>query len=462
MQKFKLNSFNLLIMNKYGLLFFFTGMLSVASYSFGQNPLITNQFTADPTARVFEGKLYIYPSHDVHCAEGQGFIGFCMPDYHVFSSENLTDWKDHGIVLSQNSVPWVEPDSYRMWAPDCVLKNGKYYYYFPAWAREKINGQGKRIGVAIADNPGGPFIPEPNFMVGISGIDPNVFIGTDGKAYIYWADNRVIYGAMLSDNMLALKTVPVPITINGIGRNKFIEGPFVFERNGRYYLTFPYIPETTEQLVYSIGTSPLGPFEYKGVIMKESPVKCYTNHQSIVEFKGQTYLFYHHNDLSPKFDKNRSIKADSLFFNSDGTIQEIIPSLRGVGISNAESKIQIDRYSAKSEKGVAVEFVDTLTTFKGWKASLNQMDSWVRYNKVDFSNRLLKKVVINAKSIAGSDFEIRMNSVTGPLLAAVKLQKSNEWKLTSAKLKKYQAGIYDLYLVAGNSTSTEIDWISFE
>jgi len=449
-------------MNKYGLLFFLTGILSAATYSFGQNPLITNQFTADPTARVFKGKLYIYPSHDVPCAEGQGFIGFCMPDYHVFSSENLTDWKDHGIVLTQNAVPWAEPDSYRMWAPDCVFKNGKYYYFFPAWAREKINGQGKRIGVAVADNPGGPFIPEPNFLVGMVGIDPNIFIGSDGKAYIYWADNRVIYGALLSDNMLELASVPVPITINGIGKNKFIEGPFVFERNGKYYLTFPYIPETTEQLVYSIGNNPLGPFEYKGVIMKESPVKCYTNHQSIVDYKGQSYLFYHHNDLSPKFDKNRSIKADSLFFNSDGTIQEITPSLRGVGISNAESKIQVDRYSAISEQGVSVAFINPLSTFEGWKVSINQMDAWVRYNKVDFTNKTLKKVSVNAKSTSGSCFEIRLNSINGPLLSVIKLEKEEEWILSQSKIKKYQPGIFDLFLVAKSQTLIEIDWIKFE
>jgi hypothetical protein len=258
---------------------------------FSQNPLIMDQFTADPTARVFEGKLYLYPSHDVPCGEGQGFVGFCMPDYHVFSSENLTDWEDHGVIFSHNTVPWVEPESYRMWAPDCVFKNGKYYYYFPASSIEKINGRGRRMGVAVADKPYGPFVPETNFIEGMGGIDPNVFIDDDGKAYIYWAEERVIYGAELKENMLELATVPVPIKINGIGRHKFIEGPFVFKREGKIYLTFPYIPETIEQIVYATGDDPLGTFEYQNVIMKESPTKCYTNHQSIVEYKNQWYLF---------------------------------------------------------------------------------------------------------------------------------------------------------------------------
>ena len=98
-----------------------------------QNPFITSQFTADPSARVFNGRVYVYPSHDIPCGPGRGRIGwFCMKDYHVFSSANLTDWTDHGVIVTQNKVPWVQPDSYSMWAPDCVLRNGKYYFYFPS------------------------------------------------------------------------------------------------------------------------------------------------------------------------------------------------------------------------------------------------------------------------------------------------------------------------------------------
>ena len=440
----------------------FISLLLFAVKLIAQNPLITNQFTADPTARVFNGKVYLYPSHDVPCAEGQGFVGFCMPDYHVFSSENLTDWKDHGVILSHNTVPWVEPDSYRMWAPECVYKEGKYYYYFPAEAPEKINGKGRRIGVAIGEKPEGPFIPEPNYIAGIYGIDPTVLIAKDGKAYIYWANDRVIYGAQLKPNMLELATLPVPIKIKGIGNGKFIEGPFVFERNGQYYLTFPYIPETIEQLVYSIGTNPLGPFDYKGVIMKESPTKCYTNHQSIVDYKGQSYLFYHHNDLSPDSDKRRSVMADSLFFNPDGTIQEVFPSLRGVGISRAESQIQIDRFSEKSGTGISSSFVDSLNTFKGWKVTLNQKNAWVRYNKVDFSNKALKKLKVMAKNPIGGSIEIRLKAIDGPIVSSINLNKSAIWSLSSSKLKQPIAGLNDIFIISTSNNPLEIDWVSFE
>src|SRR5215831_3827877 len=116
-----------------------------------QNPIIRTQYSADPTARVFEDKVYLFPSHDILAQEGKGRPGwFCMEDYHVFSSSNLTDWTDHGVIINQNRVPWVKPDSYSMWAPDCIYRNGKYYFYFPTTPGDTTNGKGFTIGVAIA------------------------------------------------------------------------------------------------------------------------------------------------------------------------------------------------------------------------------------------------------------------------------------------------------------------------
>jgi hypothetical protein len=440
----------------------FSGFISTlslfATISFAQNPLITNQFSADPTARVFNGKIYIYPSHDIPCGKGQGFIGFCMADYHVFSSQNLTEWQDHGVILTQNDVPWVNSSTYSMWAPDCVYKNGKYYLFFPAISTDTIKGKNRRIGVATSLNPEGPFVPEKNYLAGVKGIDPNVLFTKDGQAYIYWGNESKLYVAKLKENLLELASEPKELAELP---PKFKEGPFAFERNGKFYLTFPYVPQTIEQLVYAIGDSPMGPFEYKGLIMKESPIACWTNHQSIVDYNGQSYLFYHHNDLSPKFDKNRSIKADSLFFNPDGTIREVIPSLRGIGISRAESQIQTDRYSAKSASGVSFSFVDSINTFKGWKVTMNQPDSWIRYNKVDFSAGL-KKFVLNAKSTAGSSIEIRLDALNSPVLATVRLEKSDDWKLYESKLKKYSSGVHDLIIVSKSQTPVELDWVKFE
>ena len=113
----------------------------------GQNPFITDQFTADPTARVFGNKVYLFPSHDILATPGKGRVGwFCMEDYHVFSSDNLASWTDHGIIVSQDKVPWVNSKSYAMWAPDCIYKNGKYYFYFPAPAADRSSPSDHRSG----------------------------------------------------------------------------------------------------------------------------------------------------------------------------------------------------------------------------------------------------------------------------------------------------------------------------
>ena len=102
-----------------------------------QNPLITHRFSADPTARVMNDTLFVFPSSDTTCTQIKGNNGFCMPDYHVYSTTDLTNWTDHGEILSHNTVPWVEKDSYGMWAPDCVEKDGKYYFYFPGNAKRQ-------------------------------------------------------------------------------------------------------------------------------------------------------------------------------------------------------------------------------------------------------------------------------------------------------------------------------------
>jgi hypothetical protein len=424
-----------------------------------QNPLIMDQFTADPTARVFEGKIYVYPSHDIIASKGKGRVGwFCMEDYHVFSSENLTDWQDHGVIASQNNVSWVTSNSYSMWAPDCIFRNGKYYFYFPAPAKDTTYGRGFSIGVAVSDKPYGPFIPQSEPIKNVHGIDPNIFIDRDGQAYLYWA-GRGMSVAKLKENMLEIAEKPQ--VIEGLPKG-FKEGPFLFERKGIYYFTFPFVIDTTESLAYCTSDNPMGPFKYGGIMMDKSPTGCWTNHQSVVEYKDQWYLFYHHNDLSPEFDKARSIRADSLFFNEDGTIKKVIPTLRGIGITKAESKIQIDRYSAISKGGVSIAFLNKEKRSEGWKINLNEKDTWVQYNSVDFGNNNLKAVNVRATSATGGLIDIRLDKIDGPLLAQIEIGKDSEWKITNSKLINVPSGLHNLVVFQKEKNNVDLDWISFE
>jgi len=446
-------------MKRQSLLFIAAIILINISALYAQNPVVRDQFTADPTARVFGDRIYFFPSHDIPSPVEHLKEWFCMADYHVFSSENLTDWTDHGVIVSQETVPWVNPEGYQMWAPDCIERDGKYYFYFPAPVRDSIFGRGSMIGVAIAEKPYGPYIPQPEPIKGVFGIDPGLFIDTDGQAYLYWA-GRGMQMAKLKDNMVELASEPVlvPGLPEGGGLK---EGPFLFERNGKYYYTYPWVIDKTEALVYCMGDSPMGPFEYKGIIMDESPTGCWTNHHSILEFKDQWYLFYHHNDYSPEFDKNRSTRIDSLFFNPDGTIQKVIPTLRGVGISDAKRKIQLDRYSFLSEEGASIDFLNKDNKFEGWKTILDKK-AWVQYNTVDFGTANLRNVNARVLSEAGGTLEVRTGGINGTIISDIKVPASKEWIIVHIPVAQNVEGIQNLFVTNKDGSPVAIDWLSFD
>jgi len=426
-----------------------------------QNPIVRNQFSADPSARVFGDKVYVFPSHDILATEGKGRLKwFCMEDYHVFSSSNLTDWTDNGIVVTQNKIPWVRPNSYSMWAPDCIERNGKYYFYFPTSPKDTTTyGRGFTVGVAVADKPEGPYTPAATPITGVHGIDPNVFIDKDGQAYLYWSAGN-IYGAKLKANMLELDSKVD--TLGALPTKGLKEGPYLFERNGIYYLTYPHVENKTERLEYAIGDNPLGPFKFAGVIMDESASGCWTNHHSFINFRNQWYLFYHDRDYSPGFDKLRSIRADSLFFNADGTIKKVIPTLRGIGVTDAKKEIQVDRYTAINKEGASIDFIDTTNRFLGWKTVFTKPGAWIQYNTVDFGKKALKTVLINAISENGGTLQIRTGSTDGNIVGEVQIPKSSEWKLTKAAVVKVPKGIQNLFITLKDDKQVSVDWIRFE
>jgi hypothetical protein len=269
-----------------------------------------------------------------------------------------------------------------------------------------------------------------------------------------------LFVAKLKENMLELDSEPQIIA--NLPDKGLKEGPYTFERNGVYYLTFPHVENKVERLEYAIGDNPMGPFKMTGVIMDESPVNCWTNHQSIVQYNNQWYLFYHHNDYSPKFDKNRSIRVDSLFFDADGKIQKVIPTFRGVGVSKASQEIQIDRYSNLSKTGASIALLDTVNTFTGWKTILEAPEAWVQYNTVDFGTNKLKTVVVKAQSENGGTLQIRLDKADGPVIAEVKVPKGLNWNTVEAKVSKFQSGIHHMVMVLKDDNKTEIDWVKFE
>ena len=315
-------------------------------------PLVEHIYTADPSAHVFDGRIYIYPSHDIEAGIPFNDNGdhFGMQDYHVLSLDSPdSPAVDHGVALHIKDVPWAER---QMWAPDAARKDGKYYFYFPAKKPDGIF----QIGVAVADSPVGPFKAQPKAIEGSYSIDPAVFEDDDGSFYMYfggiWGGQLQNYRnnqysadhaepaaaepalgpkvAKLRDDMLEFAEAPREVLIldeqgqvllAGDTDRRFFEASWLHKYQGKYY--FSYSTGDTHFLCYATGDNPYGPFTYQGRILE--PVVGWTTHHSICEFEAKWYLFYHDSILSEGVTHLRSVKMAEIQYDADGKIQTLKP-----------------------------------------------------------------------------------------------------------------------------------------
>jgi hypothetical protein len=318
---------------------------------FLNQPLVKEIYTADPSAHVFEGRLYVYPSHDIAAGIPEDDLGshFDMRDYRVLSMDAVGGPVTlHDVALDIKSVPWA---GRQMWAPDAAEKAGRYYLYFPVKDKEDVF----RIGVAVGDKPAGPFRAEPEAIAGSFSIDPAVFTDHDGTSYMYFGG---IWGgqlqrwksgaykaddekqppndqpalmpkvARLRDDMLEFDEAPKDVLIqdetgqpllSGDAVRRFFEASWMHKVGDTYY--FSYSTGDTHFIVYATGKSPYGPFTYRGKVLE--PVLGWTNHHSIVEFKGKWYLFYHDTQVSLGQTHLRNVKVTELRHRPDGSIETI-------------------------------------------------------------------------------------------------------------------------------------------
>ena len=315
-------------------------------------PLIKHIYTADPSAHVFNGKIYIYASHDIDAEIPFTDLGdhFGMEDYHIISMDGPGERAvDNGAALHVKDVPWAAK---QLWAPDAASKDGKYYLFFPAKKPDNIF----QIGVAVSNSPIGPFMPDPEPIRGSYSIDPAVFCDDDGSYYLYfggiWGGQLQSYRnneynennheplahepalgpriALLTNDMKQFaETVLEIIIVDETGQpllagdteRRYFEAPWVHKYKGKYY--FSYSTGDTHFICYATGDSPYGPFIYQGKIL--NPVFGWTTHHSICEFEGKWYLFYHDSSLSGGVTHLRSIKVTEINYDLGGNIQLIEP-----------------------------------------------------------------------------------------------------------------------------------------
>ena len=444
-------------------------VFTVCTISFktlAQHPIIQTKYTADPAPLVYNDTVFLYTSHD----EDDAF-GFKMQDWLLYTSTDMVNWKDRGSVASLKDFKWVNTDN-GAWAIQVVRRNNKFYMYCPM--------PGSGIGVLVADSPYGPFkdpINKPLIKNSSDDIDPTVLIDDDGQAYLYWG-NPNLYYVKLNDDMVSYSGTIVkdPRIAKVKGQPDpfhYQEGPWAWKRNGNYYMAYASTC-CPEGIGYSMSKSPVGPWEFKGMIM-DGDKRSSGNHPGIVDFKGKSYVFgFNYAILKQTMSKHyerRSICLEELSYNSDGTIQKLpfwSKNASQIGTLNPFERVEAETmaYSEGLKTATETEWERNVSWDKGKKiaeriflTSINNGD-FTKIQGVDFGEGATS-VDVSIASLSGGKIEFRTGKLDGPLLATIDVTAKGEgdlWKTISTPVKKIK-GVHDLYIVfKGQKDLFNFDW----
>lgn len=418
-----------------------------------QRPIIQTKYTADPAPMVYNDTVFLYTTHDEDDAEG-----FKMQDWLLYTSTDMVNWTDHGVVASLKSFDWVKRDN-GAWAEQVVERNGKFYMYCP------IHGNG--IGVLVSDSPYGPFKdPLGKPLVWQKehwdDIDPTVFIDEDGQAYMYWGNPNCYYVKLNEDmisysgDIVKLKETP----------EHYQEGPWFYKRNGHYYLAFASTC-CPEGIGYAMSDSPTGPWKTKGYIMRPTE-RTRGNHPGIMDYKGKSYVFGLNYDLL-KLETNthyerRSVSVAEIHYNEDGTIQEVPywadTKLEQIGTFNPFRKVEAE----------TMAWGYGLKTAPNADKSLSVVDvnngEYICVRGVNFGKNKARCFEVSALPLEGGNLKIRLDAPDGKIVGNVNIPKGNEtseYELYSCEVNAV-SGIHDLYLSfegENNKDLFELDYWKF-
>ena len=432
------------------------------SIGVAQNPIVQTNYTADPAPMVYNGKVYLYTSHDEDDS-----TWFTMNDWRLYTTEDMVNWTDHGAVLSYKEFAWAKMNA---WAPQCIERKGKFYMYVPITDRQGKNG----IGIAVADSPYGPFIDplgKPLVSNSNADIDPTVFIDDDGQAYLVWG-NPLCYYVKLNEDMISYdgEIQQFPNTIEAFGKREgkvneqrpttYEEGPWLYKRNSLYYLLFAAGP-ISEHIGYSTSKSPLGPWKYQGVVMPTQG-GSFTNHPGIIDFKGKSYFFYHNGALPGGGGFTRSVSVEEAKFNKDGSIVQMNMT---EGIK--KSLAPLNPY-VKTE-------AETIAWSEGVKSMKNNVvgnfitakynNAYTKVKEVDFRQEGASKFTarIGTTHNGNVTMEVRLDSKEGELIGTVNVPMTggnDRWALQTIDIKKV-SGIHDVYFVFKGKAQKDIMYFDY-
>jgi arabinoxylan arabinofuranohydrolase len=432
---------------------------------FADYPIFSQRYTADPTAVEYNGRLYVYLSHDADATAGQSTYN--IPDITCISTDDLKNWTDHGEVFNaKTDSKWAGVS----WAPSIVYRNNKFYLYYG-------NG-GNGIGVAVSDSPTGPF-KDPRSTALVTGntpgvqpatnmwlFDPGVFVDDDGQAYMYFGGNgqnniRVI---KLGSDMIS--TVGSAIAMSA---PRFFEASWMHKYNGKYY--FSYASDFTQgasKIEYMTSSSPTSGFTYKGVILPQPPDNDNNNNHAVtLKFKDKWYCVYHNRNLAKQrgVDSNyqRNVAIDEMFHNADGTIKQVVPTVDGL-----KQLKYVDPYVKNSAVNMYKESgTETEVCSEGERnVSMIQNGDWIQIKGVDFGSSgaasFDARVASNAQ---GGNIEIRLDSLTGKLAGTCKVDGTAGWQTWTTKTCSVSGatGVHDVFLkfTGGSDYLFNLSWWKF-
>jgi hypothetical protein len=448
----------------FSMLFFIPWVLS----GYAQHPIISTKYTADPAPMVHNDTVFLYTTHDEDDADG-----FKMFDWLLYTSTDMVNWTDHGVIASLKDFKWAKRDN-GAWAAQCIERHGKFYLYCP------LHGDG--IGVLVADSPYGPFkdplgkrLVETDHIW--SDIDPSPFIDDDGQAYLYWGNPAVWY-VKLNEDMISYKgeVVSVPMTIESFGKRegnpqrptRYEEGPWVWKRDGKYYMAYASVccPEGIE---YSMSDSPEGGWKYKGCIMCPTQ-KTRGNHPGIIDYKGKSYVFGLNYDLlhyeTMQHNERRSVSVAPMYYNSDGTIQEV-PYFLDTKTEQVEIFNPYRRVEAETMAwGLGLK-TDKLPNKGLYVTKIDDGDT-LCIRGVDFGEKGAKRFTAATASLnKGGTIEIRLDKTNGQLVGTLKVNSTgsaDNYQAMTCRVKGAK-GIHDLWFVFRGPAQKNLfnfDWWKFE
>jgi arabinoxylan arabinofuranohydrolase len=439
-----------------------SAVTSLSPVALADNPIVQTSYTADPAPMVYDGRLYLYTSHDEDVTVNNFFT---MNDWRLYSTIDMVNWTDHGSPAGYKTFSWGTGDA---WAPMGVARNGKFYLYVPI-----NNSTGAKIGVAVADSPSGPFkdaLGKALVSTGTGDIDPTVFIDADDQAYLYWGNPNLWYVKLNSD-MISYQGSPTKtdLTTAGFGTRSntdrataYEEGPWFYKRNSLYYIVYP-ADGTPEKISYTKGSGPLGPWTFGGDIMAKETGggSSFTNHPGVIDYQGKSYFFYHNGAAAGGGNYKRSVCVEEFTYGADGSIPTIKMSTAGPApIATLDPFQQVEAETIAFASGLKTETCSD--TGGGINVTSISNGDYIKVKNVDFLDGVLSFDARVSAAASNAKIELHLDSQTGMLLGTCDVSGASAWTTKTCTVSG-GSGKHDLFLTftGGSGDLFKFNWWKF-